>query len=266
MIHKSRVPDQNQRGRLFESTISRLAEWWSNTFFEVSFGGHIRNRTFDDVQKGLTARGLSSQSPSDSALELETIEDVLDDEGELIRSSKSLMKHALMRTGSRDTSAQLFTALCRGLGIPARLVVSLQSMPWQAGVGKPKPRYQKKSKGQGKTKDNENNVEGEEGENDLEEVEIPGPAFASVSGADVKGKGKAKAFMGEGQRLDGAPVTTKSGKGKGKAKPVIKLRKTKDKGNVLGSGSPSGSVERSGSSSRQPGKLPSSIPYSFPLN
>ena len=38
---------------------------------------------------------------------------------EVIRSLKALMKHTLMRSGSRDTSTQLFLTPCRGLGILA---------------------------------------------------------------------------------------------------------------------------------------------------
>ena len=48
------------------------------------------------------------------------------------------MKHVLNRRGSKDISAQLFTALCRALKIPTRLVVSLQSVPWNASAGKSK--------------------------------------------------------------------------------------------------------------------------------
>ncbi|KAJ7213931.1 hypothetical protein GGX14DRAFT_518886 [Mycena pura] len=206
MIHKSRVPEQYMRGRMFETAMGNLAEWWSQTFFEVAFDGHLRNRTFDAVQN---AMGLSGQS---DVWDVESLQDVLDDDGECIRGPTSLMKHALMQRGTRDTSAQLFTALCRGLGIPARLVVSLQSVPWQSNVGKPKPRY-----GKGKAK--------------AEDTGTPDP----------KNKGKAKAdasvFTGTGQRLDGGVVPEKSDKAKGKEKaaPVIKLRNAKRKGNVLGS-------------------------------
>lgn len=161
-----------------------------------------------------------------------------DDEGEVIKSEKSLMKHALMMRGSRDTSAQLFTALCRALGIPTRLVVSLQSVPWQAGIGKPKPQLKKTkvggkdvgasasvSKGKQKaTQDGE-----DEDDMEMEEVEIPGtPA----------GKGRSRegsAFLGPGQRLDGGSAAPVNGdvKGKQKAPPVIKLRNSR--GRKLGS-------------------------------
>ncbi|KAK7048704.1 hypothetical protein R3P38DRAFT_2870999 [Favolaschia claudopus] len=202
MIHKSRVPDQHKRGRMFETAMNNLVSWWTREFFDVTFEGHLRNRTFEAVAK--------SMAVMDELPDTETLQEVLDDEGELIKGPKSLMKHTLMQKGSRDTSAQLFTALCRALNIPARLVVSLQSLPWQSG--KPKPNYKAKRK-------------------------------AEESGEDVKGKGKAKAkpdsgtFTGEGQRLDGGDVSEKSEKAKGKekAQPKIKLRNSRPQGNVLGS-------------------------------
>lgn len=241
MIHKSRIPDQNYRGRQFEAAITRLVEWWSGTFFEVTLDGHLRNQTFDEVQRNLVTHSLISQDDPNSTLDIDALLDTLDDEGERIRSPKSLMKHALMRSGSRDTSAQLFTALCRGLGIPARLIVSLQSVPWQAGIGKPKPKYEKKTKGKkGKEK-----AESVAEEDEMEEIDIPETPSTPGSRLDTKDKGKAKVFLGEGQRLDGESSTPKSDKAKGKekAKPIIRLRKTKSKGHVLGATAdlPSGS-------------------------
>ncbi|KAF8835388.1 Rad4-domain-containing protein [Paxillus ammoniavirescens] len=197
MIHKSRVPDQNKRGRLFEAAIIRLVDWWSGTFFSVTPTGHIKNRTFDEVQEEI--------SQSDEPYDPES-----DPTGsERIRSVNSLMKHALMQTGSRDTSSQLFTALCRALDIPARLVVSLQSIPWQSKVGKPAVR---KAGSKGKGKAPQTHVEGQEDpaaddESEMEEVAIPS------SSPNGKGKGKEKAH------------------------PVIKLRKPKSQSTSRG-GSP----------------------------
>ncbi|KAF5360558.1 hypothetical protein D9756_005054 [Leucocoprinus leucothites] len=246
MIHKSRVPDSNQRGRMFENAVHDLTDWWSSSF-EVVPEGHLRNRTFHDVQKLLERyRLLSNDDDShNSEMDLDILQDALDEDGEYIRSPKSLMKHALMARGSRDTSGQLFTALCRALAIPARLVVSLQSVPWQASIGKPKPKYTKKkapgkSKGKGKATSTGNSSQASEheesaGDNDMEEVEIPA---ASSSTHDVKGKSKAISFPGVGQRLDSSPPVGK-GKEKEKAKPPIKLRKARPQGRRLGSASPS---------------------------
>ncbi|KAH7885453.1 hypothetical protein F5I97DRAFT_2033703 [Phlebopus sp. FC_14] len=167
IIHKSTVPDPNKRGRLFEAAVTRLVEWWSGTFYEVVPTGHIRSRTFDEVQDEL----LQFPDPSDFESD--------DNDPERIRSVNSLMKHALMRSGSRDVSAQLFTSLCRALDIPARLVVSLQSVPWQSQVGKQAVKKDN-IKGKGKAVHDDANRLSEESE--MEEVRIPSP--------DLKGKGK----------------------------------------------------------------------------
>ncbi|KAI0042401.1 Rad4-domain-containing protein [Auriscalpium vulgare] len=227
MVHKSRVPDAAKRGHLFEMAVVRLAEWWAS-FFEVLSSGHLRNRTFDDVQAELVAKGLAHIEPStlkgkEKARNYDWNAYDEDEETEVVRTVKSLMKHALQRYGSRDVSAQLFTALCRALGAPARLVVSLQSVPWQAGVGKPKPPpTPKDKKGKGKAPAVEADSETEDDEADMEEVSIGD-------------------FPGQGQRPNGGAAPSKKGKGKGKGKGkayVPTLRKSKSKGQTLGSAQP----------------------------
>lgn len=229
MIHKSKIPEAAKRGRLFESAVTRLAEWWSGVF-EVEPTGHIRSRTFEDVQEQLRTDGKGKGKAIDV--------DEDEGEGEVIRSEKSLMKHALMKRGSRDTSAQLFTALCRALGIPSRLVVSIQSVPWKASVGKPKASTKRKVKGKGKGKAKAStpseDSDNEGGGSDMEEVVIPG---TSTPSSLSKGKGKASPFSGGALVAERTPPSKE--KGKGKAAPVIRLR---------GSGgrkSGSGSVEPS---------------------
>ena len=217
MITKKQYPDAAKRGRLFETAIMRLTQWWHETF-EVLNNGHIRSYTFEQVQKVLAG------------------DKFLDDEGEVIRSSKSLMKRALLGQGSRDVSAQLFTALCRSLDIPARLVISLQSVPWQANVGKPKApskkRWEKameeRERMNGNGSSSSNSDSNDENESDMEEVIIAKPT------ADRKGKGRAT-FPGEGSTLSGASTPSAKGKGKARSKPAIKLRKSKSVGQRLGS-------------------------------
>ena len=205
---------------MFETAMKDLTDWWANSFFEVLPEGHIRSRTFDEVRRALEVRGLhfKDQNNPDAVIDIDTLQDMADDEIEPIRSPNSLMKHALMQNGSRDLSAQLFTALCRSLGIPARLVVSLQSVPWQAGIGKPKPIYERKSKGKGKEKALD--VEDDEASNSN-----------SMMDSDVQ------SGFSNGRRLDGGPVKSDKAKGKEKAKPTIKLRKTKSHGQTLGGSS-----------------------------
>ena len=201
---------------MFEAAMKDLTEWWVNSFFETLPEGHVRSRTFDEVRRALEIRGLhlKDEYNPDAVIDIDTLQDMADNEIETIRSPNSLMKHALMRNGSRDVSAQLFTALCRGLGIPARLVVSLQSVPWQAGVGKPKPTYERKSKGKGKEK----------------ALEVEDEASNSNSMMDSD----AQSGFSSGRRLDGVPVKSDKAKGKEKAQPSIKLRKTKSSGQTLG--------------------------------
>ena len=259
---------------MFENAIHDLTHWWSRSF-KVTPTSHIRNYTFDQVEKILERyrQIYNSNHENDndndddhvhdlfghSEMDLDILQDVLGEKGECIRSPKSLMKHALMGRGSRDISAQLFTALCRALAIPARLVTSLQSMPWQASIGKPKPYYTRK-KNHGKSKgtsvestfhqasehgeeeeqEHEHEQEESDGDEDMEEVEIPS---VSSSVYDVKGKGKATSFTGIGQQLDGSLAVGIEGKEKEKTRPPIKLRKTRPQGRRLYSASPSASSE-----------------------
>lgn len=228
MITKKRHPDAAKRGRLFETALMRLTQWWYENF-EVLDYGHVRSRTFDQVQKVLL-----DIAPAD------------DDEGEVVRSSKSLMKRALLQQGSRDMSAQLFTALCRALGIPTRLVVSLQSVPWQASVGKPKAPKKKSKKGKGKADASSDvgmsggasEAAEDEEDDDMEEVSIPGTPV------DVKGKGKVR-FPGSGQTLSGASTPSGGTKEKALPKSVVRLRKSKSSGRRLGSKSSSGQSSES---------------------
>ncbi|KAF8626005.1 hypothetical protein AX17_006728 [Amanita inopinata Kibby_2008] len=256
-IHKSRVPDQNQRGRMFEAAVRNLTEWWTSSFFDVLPEGHIRNRTYNEVQEPLISHGFvppsqaasaspssapSSESPISAFLTsniefpiTEVLKDLLDDDGEQIRSSESLMKHVLMRCGSRDTSAQLFTALCRALGIPARLVVSLQSVPWQSSVGKPKTKYPRNIKGKSKeAQEDVKEISPQISDDDeMEEIDIPTTPtrpIALSSKGEQKGKTRFEPSQGHGQHLDNNAVQSKSEKAKGKekTKPPIKLRKQKN--------------------------------------
>ncbi|TFY83199.1 hypothetical protein EWM64_g818 [Hericium alpestre] len=212
MIHKSRIPEAAKRGHLFEMAITRLVEWWMS-YFNIEPSGHIRSRTFDEVQNELIAKGMIDVNPTSKGKGKARQLDLYDyeDDEEVIHSEKSLMKHALQRYGSRDVSAQLFTALCRSLDIPARLVVSLQSVPWQASVGKPKPKAKPKD-AKGKAKEMTQEDEEDEAD-DMEEVDIPSPG----------------GFLRDGQESNRSTPTKK---GKEKAPPVIKLRKTKSKPNL----------------------------------
>ena len=238
MIHKSRIPDDVKRGCLFEQAVSRLASWWADTFFTVRPSGHLRNRTFEDVQRVLLSKGLVDVTGKGKAKALpqdvDPLEDLFeDDQAEIVRSAKSLMKHALMRSGSRDVSSQLFTALCRALGIPARLVVSLQSVPWQTNVGRSKTPAKKKAsntKGKG--------VAPREAEDSSDDMEV-----VAVSSQNEHSSGDNLQVGGD------VTFKTPTTNGKGTSTPAITLRKTKSSGQRLSSSNPPSAPLRSRESS-----------------
>ncbi|CAK5283922.1 unnamed protein product [Mycena citricolor] len=192
MIHKSRVPESQKRGRMFETAMNGLARWWIEDYFTVLLEGHVRNRPFGVVQAEMDRRGLGPEDPLDDEL----LEVILADEGEVIHGPKSLMKHALMGKGSRDVSAQLFTALCRALSIPARLVVSLQSVPWK------KSGISGDAKGKGKAKADSSVTTDAEG------------SSSAPKSAKAKGKEKARPSVklrkSKGNVLGGAPRASPS--------------------------------------------------------
>lgn len=53
-----------------------------------------------------------------------------------IETSKDLEDQVEKMSGSRETKAQLFVSLCRALGIPARLVISIQAPSWSVAASK----------------------------------------------------------------------------------------------------------------------------------
>ena len=211
MIHKSRFPDQNKRGRLFEAAVDRLVTWWCETFFSVTPTGHIRSRTFEEVEVEIALASESDGSESD------------DSGYERIRSVESLMKHVLMQRGCRDTSAQLFTALCRALDIPARLVVSLQSVPWKSKVGKAAPKSDN-SKGKGKAP--QRFTDDHEGLEHGDQIEVD----TAVSPSKHKGTSRldhVTEFFLKRTCRQYVLMVSSTGKGKEVTNPIIKLRKQK---------------------------------------
>jgi xeroderma pigmentosum group C-complementing protein len=221
MIHKSRIPDDVKRGYLFEQAVARLASWWADTFFTVKTTAHLRSCTFEDVHRIIHSRGLVDITGKGKGKALpqdvDPLEDLFeDDEVEIVRSAKSLMKHALMRSGSRDVSSQLFTALCRALGIPTRLVVSLQSVPWQTNIGRPKtPAKHRGSYSKGKS------VEPHDAEDSGEAT------------PEVGVSRKNDYSSGDAMQVDEDEISSARPNGKGKMSYTVKLRKNKSPGKRL---------------------------------
>jgi xeroderma pigmentosum group C-complementing protein len=149
-------PNERDRSRLFDAALRDLVSWWWQTF-TIQDGIGIRSRSWSEVEAEVEALGIKTvcdllepalgdaeadQADDTSksadrkgkgkakATETQPVANVAP-RGERIRSAQSLMKRALLMRGSRDMSAQLFTALCRALDIPARLVFSLQPVDWK---------------------------------------------------------------------------------------------------------------------------------------
>ena len=203
-----RIQEAIKRGRMFEAAVMRLAQWWYENF-KVLDWGHIQSRTYEQVETILKNDGVDWE------------------EGEFIKSEKSLMKRAIERKGSRDTSAQLFTALCRALDIPARLVVSLQSVPWQAKVGKDHSGSKRASKAASVAQSRVDSA-GESDDYEMVPVDIDSPSKEASSSKHTLGPSSVN-----------SPASSVD-KGKSKApesKPerVIKLRKQRPSGQKLGS-------------------------------
>ncbi|PWY99185.1 Rad4-domain-containing protein [Testicularia cyperi] len=114
----------------------------------------LRNQKARQEQAQRAVKGKAKASATDDAIEgaapAKTMEITIFAPGSAIRpvylrllpsaesisSAADLLERAHERSGSRETSAQLFCALCRSLGIPARLVISPQPMPWSVGASK----------------------------------------------------------------------------------------------------------------------------------
>ncbi|WVF68799.1 hypothetical protein IAT40_003571 [Kwoniella sp. CBS 6097] len=205
-IPPSRFPDRAQRSRLFFDALQSLVTWWSQSFFDISdptIG--LRTRPWDEIQEiidqlpkltraDLTPGHFISDTKEKSKERQDTLDQMSIGSGEeKLRSVNSLMKKALQQEGSRDVSAQLFVSLARSCGLGARLVVSLQPVPWRAEkvVHKKKPgagrggRSLASRQGMGPESDGED----DEDEDEFEEVPMPGSEEKKTPKSNVRAAG-----------------------------------------------------------------------------
>lgn len=270
MITKKNQPDATLRGRQTETALVKLATWWSENFRIDRNKQGVRHQAYDDVAVELAEKAKLNPDPKGKgkgrAQDYPSDEEDDDNANETIRSAKSLMKHALMMRGSRDTSAQLFAALCRSLELPTRLIVSLQGVLWRrdkSGSGTTQktdlPAVRARSNARKKARDSHNDAaeaariaalarnagtsnknevqqgtadveDDEDNDDDMEEI------FPTHIPPDLKGKGRATdSFIGNGQTLgDGPSRSSPPARSPLKSKPIIRLRKTRPKGRTLG--------------------------------
>ncbi|KAF8610433.1 Rad4-domain-containing protein [Ceratobasidium sp. AG-I] len=226
-ITKSAHPDPARRGRLFETALSRLVDWFAPSstlavqnsyigrpagWFQIRRAGHIVPHTFEAASiraqvlqkraserearrakreerrakrararvkgKGKAREVSSSSSSDDGGLEDE------DSESEWyapepLRSANSIAKHALQHSGTRDMAALIFVAMVRALGIPARLVASLQCVSWSA----PKDYSSKKTRtkrGVSTATSVHSDQNSAEGDVEMEEVVVPVTSMSRI--------------------------------------------------------------------------------------
>ena len=213
-IPPSRFPDRAQRSRLFYDALQSLATWWSLSFFDIpDLTVGMRTRPWDEVQgivntlPRLTKADMFGSSFGEQGQDWEHIMKTIEQGagGERLRSPNSMMKKVLQQEGSRDVSSQLFVALARACGLGARLVVSLQVIPWRA-----EQVVQKKKSGAGQngrtlaTRQGNGQLTQEEEDEDDEMEEVPIPdenGNVSTSTAEAgKPEGKRPTIRAAGKR------------------------------------------------------------------
>ncbi|KAE8211181.1 hypothetical protein CF327_g5045 [Tilletia walkeri] len=175
-IHPKKITEQRERVRLFESFMTELVEWWKSRFRideDLTARAGLRQPTSaTELLVPANARALPSGKVIDGWV-VETAQERQDRHKkaskkpaavaeialfppghdplrasslptylrllpapEPISTVEDFLRIASARYGSRETSAQLFCSLCRAIGVPARLVVSLQVPPYSVGAGK----------------------------------------------------------------------------------------------------------------------------------
>ncbi|KAG9127045.1 hypothetical protein FRC07_000881 [Ceratobasidium sp. 392] len=246
-ITKSAHPDPARRGRLFETALSRLVDWFapssafaaqnsyvgrSEGWFRVKEYGHIRSHTFEaasaraqvleereaerqirrtkrEERRAKRARALikgkgKARAASSSSSDKDEDFDEEDEESEwyapeTLRSANSIAKHALQRSGSRDAAVLVFVAMVRAMGLPTRLVGSLQCVSWST----PKEHWNK----QGKKKSTRNRAGAHseqisaEDEVEMEEVTVP-IALSSNPGTPGAVRGASALVSGSSPRSE----------------------------------------------------------------
>ncbi|CAG8537347.1 5718_t:CDS:10 [Diversispora eburnea] len=101
LVDKALRPKDSTRGQLLITTLKELCNWWKK-YFIISKPG-LRYREYDEF-------GVDGIDKYDENF------------CEIHTSIKSFRRSLKMGEGSRDTSSQLFVALLRSFGIPARLI------------------------------------------------------------------------------------------------------------------------------------------------
>jgi xeroderma pigmentosum group C-complementing protein len=160
--------------------------------------------------------------------------------GELIRNPQSLAKRAVKMAGTRDMSAQLFTALCRALDIPARLVCNLPVADYRSATkvakdektieqrtGKKRKRASGTASASASVENSfeEDNTAEDDDEAEFEEVQIPAGLPSKAFNKAAKKAGKPAESGNAAQR--GPARAASRAKAKNAAQTIMSARKGK---------------------------------------
>lgn len=171
-IHPKREPERRERVRLFEAFLHDLVRWWASRFrlhaahsaetawrqpsTDLVVGRRVPPHTWVDgwltetpaerdarhKQQRAAAKSKRSRAPPmevavfppGTSTTTPTYLRLLPSHAP--RAPADLVEATHARIGTHETSAMLFCALCRALGVPARLVVSVQVGACTAGAAK----------------------------------------------------------------------------------------------------------------------------------
>ncbi|WFD04199.1 hypothetical protein MOBT1_002904 [Malassezia obtusa] len=167
-IHPKREPERRERVRLFEAFMHDLVRWWASRFRlhashsaasawrqpsqDLVLGRRVPPHTWVDgwVTEAPEERAARHRArrrprapleialfPPGSAAAPPTYLRLLPSDAP--KSAADLVACARARLGTHEASAMLFCALCRALGVPARLVVSVQAAPCTAAAAAKTP-------------------------------------------------------------------------------------------------------------------------------
>lgn len=150
---KQTHPQEWERIRLFDDAMKKLLDWWYD-HFRIHDNKGLKRRNPLEVEKELLVWSDLGPSTTGKSFPWEGRDTVKDPQPSASSSNKKgkgkerawgpsedtweilspgdISQHIHRLKGSRDLSALLFTCLCRGLDVPARLVFSLQPMDWRS--------------------------------------------------------------------------------------------------------------------------------------
>ena len=148
---KARKQVTKQKQRDWGGEAERLEDGASNlsradpTLRMLKYLGRYWNKAFQVTAPGLRKHGYKSNKMlKEQMASFNSGDHDCEHHGERIPSINAFRDCAKRREGSRDVGAQLFTALCRALGLEARLVANLQ--PLGFGWNKLEEAHSKKAK------------------------------------------------------------------------------------------------------------------------